>query len=213
MATNKVTWTEEKNEQLLALAKEGKTRKEIAYTMGTSEGAVSVQLCNLRKKGKDAPHIAKEESNADGRCPEGDTIKEGTGELNDLEKTLSELVTELQGEKDNLVGELTAMTDRCKNQSRTINELMEKLEAAEEALRASQMEAEDARLSNAATEKQMDEERAENEEYRSKHISNLSIINQLNKKLDHLTQEHQRTLDITMGLIEKFVLPGGEVPG
>lgn len=204
-------WTDEKVERLKELVRAGRSRTELAAVFGCNSKCIDNKLTSLRKKDPTLPGGHRKKGNAEA---EPSTAPEKEGELNELEQTLAEVVTELQGENDKLKGDFQALYEKCEEQNQTINTLREELQIANTKVRELQSELANTLNAMSTTETQLDEERQAREaaEAQAANDEYIAIYRQMSDEIERLTAENRRQNNITMGIIEKFLLaPSPEV--
>lgn len=151
------------------------------------------------------------------RKPDGDPIdnpppgknisKEPTaepkeGEMNDLEKAMSEVITELRGENDNLKGTITDLEDRIGGYQITVQNLSGNLEEAQDRVRQLEDELADTKSALESTESQLDSELANARGYvehaaetESKLRSTIDKLNEEIRELKEKTEKQDRIID------------------
>ncbi len=139
-----VVWTKEMDEKMAAMKAQNKTAAEIGAALGISVSSVYCRTKTLKRR---------ETKEGSGR-PKPQT---NTGELNDLEKVMSETITELKTENDSLRGDIKSLEDR--NSELKVENLHYKEEytAISEALKATKEELSDTLTALAQTEEQLEE--------------------------------------------------------
>ena len=146
MAREYVKWTDEEDAKLLSMKAEGKSHEEMAAELHKSPDQCKNRLYYLRKvKGKfgltDKTEPAVDEKAEIATKPEETPQEEQKGELNDLEKTMAETITEQKAEIDRLYGDVEDLeSSLCKaNEENTrlydqISSLTEKVASLESEL-------------------------------------------------------------------------------
>lgn len=95
-------WTDEKIARLKELIRAGRSTTEMCAVFGIDAKRLSNKVYALRKQDPTLP----------GGYKKGEKIPQQAPELGELEQQMSEVITELKTENDNLRGEIKALTDK-----------------------------------------------------------------------------------------------------
>lgn len=115
----RMTWTEEMDRRAVGLLKEGKNYDEICAEMGLRRSQLQNRLNRLRAQDPTVPFAPRGAAAEQEEPLEGE---EGTGQLNELETAMSEVITELRGEVDSLRGENLALSGKCEKLEQSLTE-------------------------------------------------------------------------------------------
>ena len=224
-------------EEIVRDFKESKVKKkqiQILADLNNCKNDEIIQI--LRDAGVKLQGVTLNDSKAESTELSADAAAETKpGELNDLEKSMAEIITELRGENDALKGTVQELTDKIAGYEIVEQDLCIKLQEAQDRVKQLEDELADARAALESTERQLADELETVRAY-SEHVKKLeselgaAIEKDLNHKqamtaqiesqmkvIESLTsaisdqgtrseQERRRSSEIMMRLIEKFVL-------
>lgn len=238
-------WNAEKEEKLAEFVRAGRTHAEMRAYFGITEKQLTNRLYMMRKKDPTLPGGHKksheeqtdEQDAADNQTGEQDAADNQTGELNDLEQVMSETISELKQENDNLKGTIQNLeSSLCKANEENTKQKDEICSLTEQVANL-KAELHDTAVSLKTTESQLDEandmlRRAlaelkktkdrlqKTEEYMGEqsslienHVETIQNLNlQRNKyaaKIDALEEELHKSNSIVLRLVEKHILGEG----
>lgn len=165
MAREYVKWTDEEDAKLLSMKAEGKSHDEMAAELKKTPDQCKNRLYYLRKvKGKFGLSDKTEPSAADQAIartqPKETPQEEQKGELNDLEKTMAETITEQKEEIDRLNGDVADLGGSLCLANEENTRLLDQIGTLTEKVASLESEIADTKNALAQTETQLDEERA-----------------------------------------------------
>lgn len=164
MAREYVKWTDEEDAKLLSMKAEGKSHEEMADELKKTPDQCYNRLYYLRKvKGKfgltDKTEPAAAEKAEATTKPEETPQEEQKGELNDLEKTMAETITELTSENDDLKGTVADLEGSLCLADDENTRLLDQIGTLTEKVASLESELTDTKNALAQTETALDEER------------------------------------------------------
>lgn len=219
--TEPMKWTEEATNTFLTMKQEGKTAKEIAAALNTTEQAIYSKTKAMKNKLSQIKNPAKKK----------DPPK--TAELNDLEKVMSETITEQKGEIDRLHGDVKDLERSLCEAHEENTKLLDQIRDLTEKVASLESELLDKASALTSTEEQLDEclgdlqkakeayehtqERLEELENRYKDDTETiykrdaaikafrELIANKDEKIFKLEHDLKRATNIALGITEKFL--------
>lgn len=159
MAREYVKWTEEEDAKLLSMKAEGKSHDDMAAELHKSPDQCYKRLYYLKKvKGKYGVTDKTEPAAAE-KADVTTQPEEQKGELNDLEKTMAETITEQKAEIDRLYGDVEDLESSLCKANEENTKLYDQIGTLTEKVASLESELQNTATALAQTETALDEER------------------------------------------------------